>query len=165
MHVQGNVWMIVGPAGNAAVQIGDDGVLVVDTMTEALAGDSSRRFAGSPAIGPSASSSIRDSIPAHIGGNAVVAEAGESIVAGNFVGQVGAGAADSAEIIAHEQVQLRMSRAGDGGQPAVPPAAGRAKRSSPRCTSCISTAKPCSCSISPTPPATATSSCFSASRT
>jgi glyoxylase-like metal-dependent hydrolase (beta-lactamase superfamily II) len=37
LHVQGNVWMLVGPVVNAAVQIGDDGVLVVDTMTEGLA--------------------------------------------------------------------------------------------------------------------------------
>jgi glyoxylase-like metal-dependent hydrolase (beta-lactamase superfamily II) len=121
-HVQGNVWMLVGPAGNAAVQIGDDGVLVVDTMTEALAGDfvaEIRRLAGDRPIRIIVNTRFH---PSHIGGNAVVAEAGESIVAGNFVGQVGAGAANSAEIIAHEQVLLRMSRAGDGGQPAVPPA-------------------------------------------
>src|ERR1044071_5726680 len=37
LHVQGNVWMLVGGFVNAAVQIGDEGVLVVDTMTEPLA--------------------------------------------------------------------------------------------------------------------------------
>src|SRR5262245_91783 len=37
LHVQGNVWMLTAGPFNAAVQIGDDGVLVVDTMVEPLA--------------------------------------------------------------------------------------------------------------------------------
>jgi glyoxylase-like metal-dependent hydrolase (beta-lactamase superfamily II) len=37
LHVQGGVWMLVGGFVNAAIQVGDDGVLVVDTMTEPLA--------------------------------------------------------------------------------------------------------------------------------
>ena len=36
-RVQGNVWVLVSGTVNAAVQIGDEGVLVVDTMTDALA--------------------------------------------------------------------------------------------------------------------------------
>ena len=35
-HVQGNVYMLVGAGANIAVQIGDDGVLVVDTGTAAM---------------------------------------------------------------------------------------------------------------------------------
>jgi len=31
LHVQGNVWLLVGAGGNVAVQTGDEGVLVVDT--------------------------------------------------------------------------------------------------------------------------------------
>src|SRR5690606_10943382 len=31
VHVQGNVHMLIGAGGNIAVQVGDDGVLVVDT--------------------------------------------------------------------------------------------------------------------------------------
>ena len=34
-HVQGNVYMLVGAGANVAVQIGDDGVLVVDTGARA----------------------------------------------------------------------------------------------------------------------------------
>src|SRR6185503_15830529 len=34
LKVQGNVYMIVGPGGNTAVQIGDSGALVVDTQYE-----------------------------------------------------------------------------------------------------------------------------------
>ena len=33
LPVQGNVYMLVGAGGNVAVQIGDEGVLVVDTGT------------------------------------------------------------------------------------------------------------------------------------
>ena len=35
LHVQGNVWMIVGGPFNAAVSIGNDGVLVVDKIGRA----------------------------------------------------------------------------------------------------------------------------------
>ncbi len=37
LKVQGNVYMLVTAAGNIAAQVGDDGILVVDTGTEALA--------------------------------------------------------------------------------------------------------------------------------
>lgn len=37
LKVQGNVYMLVTPAGNIAAQVGDDGILVVDTGTEATA--------------------------------------------------------------------------------------------------------------------------------
>jgi len=36
LPVQGNVHMLVGPGGNVTIQIGKDGVLLVDTMTDAL---------------------------------------------------------------------------------------------------------------------------------
>jgi len=37
LHVQGNVWMINAGSVNVAAQIGDQGVLLVDTGTEAAA--------------------------------------------------------------------------------------------------------------------------------
>ncbi|HUA17741.1 MAG TPA: MBL fold metallo-hydrolase [Bryobacteraceae bacterium] len=37
LKVQGNVYMLVTPAGNIAAQVGDDGILVVNTGTQALA--------------------------------------------------------------------------------------------------------------------------------
>lgn len=37
LKVQGNVWMLVTPAGNIAAQVGDDGIVVVNTAEEALA--------------------------------------------------------------------------------------------------------------------------------
>jgi glyoxylase-like metal-dependent hydrolase (beta-lactamase superfamily II) len=54
--------------------------------------------------------------PDHTGGNQKVAQAGRSIVGGNFAPQVGQNAANMAQIFAHENVQLRMS---------APPAAGQ----------------------------------------
>jgi cyclase len=116
LHVQGNVWMLVGRLGNggfvnAAVQIGDEGVLVVDTMVEPL-GDALvaeiKRLAGGKPIRYIVNTHVH---PDHTGGNAKVAAAGESIVGGNFAGQVGAAAANASQIVAHENVQLRMSQA------------------------------------------------------
>jgi glyoxylase-like metal-dependent hydrolase (beta-lactamase superfamily II) len=46
--------------------------------------------------------------PDHTGGNAKVTRAGQSIVAGNFAAQVGQDAANQANVIAHENTQLRM---------------------------------------------------------
>jgi len=37
MHVKGKVWAIMGAGGNISVQVGDEGVLVVDTGTQEMA--------------------------------------------------------------------------------------------------------------------------------
>ncbi len=116
-HVQGNVWMLTGPSGNAAVQVGDDGVLVVDTMTDGLADRmlaEIRTLAGNKPIRWILNTHAH---PDHTGGNLKVAEAGEAIIAGNFVGQAGQSAANYAQIVAHENVLARMSSS-EG--PAVP---------------------------------------------
>lgn len=109
LHVQGNVWMLAGGGANAAVQIGPDGVLVVDTMGDGI-GDAMvaevRRLAdGKPIRWIINTHAHAD----HAGGNAKVAAAGQSIIAGNFAGQAGAAAANYAQIIAHENVQNRMA--------------------------------------------------------
>jgi glyoxylase-like metal-dependent hydrolase (beta-lactamase superfamily II) len=119
LHVQGNVWMLVSASGNAAVQIGDDGVLVVDTMTAPLADAlvaEIRRLAGATPIRWIVNTHVH---PDHTGGNERVAEAGEAIIAGNFVGQAGQIAAEYAQIFAHERVAARMAVA-DGDRPAPP---------------------------------------------
>ena len=43
LHVQGNVYMLVGAGGNITVQVGDDGVLVVDTQLAPLSDKIARR--------------------------------------------------------------------------------------------------------------------------
>jgi cyclase len=109
LRVQGNVWMLTSGSINAAVQIGNDGVLVVDTMTEAL-GDKLlaeiKRLAGDKPIRHIINTHVH---PDHTGGNEKIAAAGQSIIAGNFAGQVGQDAANMAAVIAHENVLNRMS--------------------------------------------------------
>jgi glyoxylase-like metal-dependent hydrolase (beta-lactamase superfamily II) len=116
LHVQGNVWMLHSDLANAAVQIGEQGVLVVDTMDEAradsLLAEIARLAPGKP---------IRIIVNTHLhadhtGGNAKVAAAGSSVIGGNAVAQLGQGAANRAQVYAHENVETRMA-GGSGGQP------------------------------------------------
>jgi glyoxylase-like metal-dependent hydrolase (beta-lactamase superfamily II) len=75
--VQGNVYMLVGGGANIAVQVGDEGVLVVDTGTTQM---SEKVLA---AIRKLSSKPIRYIInttldPDHTGGNEVIARAGST---------------------------------------------------------------------------------------
>ena len=119
LHVQGNVWMINAGTVNVAVQIGDQGVLLVDTGPEGLAEailTEVRRLAGDKPIRYIVNThSHRD----HTGGNVKIASAGKSIISGNFAAQAGTGAADAAKILAHEQTQVRMQAEGPDGVPAA----------------------------------------------
>jgi glyoxylase-like metal-dependent hydrolase (beta-lactamase superfamily II) len=121
-RVQGNVWIINAAGVNVAAQIGDDGVLVVDTGPEAV-GDKIlaeiRRLAGDKIIRFIINTHAH---PDHTGGNVVIAKAGRSIISGNFVGQAGQDAANAAKIVAHENTLRRMSE-GEGSQAATPSAA------------------------------------------
>jgi cyclase len=117
LHVQGNVWMINAGTVNVAVQIGDQGVLLVDTGTEELADavlTEVRRLAGDKPIRYIVNTHAhRD----HTGGNVKIAKAGKSIISGNFAAQAAPGAADAAKILAHEQTQIRMQAEGPKGVP------------------------------------------------
>lgn len=109
--VQGNVYLAVGGPFNAAFSVGEDGVIVVDTMVEPLADKfiaAIRKIAGDKPIRYIINTHFHAD---HTGGNIKVAAAGASIVGGNFAGQVGQAAADSAFIWAHENTLNRMSKA------------------------------------------------------
>lgn len=117
LHVQGNVWMLHSDVANAAVQIGPDGVLVVDTMTESLAGPmlaEIRRLAPDKPIRIIVNTHVHSD---HTGGNAVVSAAGRTVIGGNAVAELGQAAADRAQIFAHENVQTRMAQPGGGAAP------------------------------------------------
>jgi glyoxylase-like metal-dependent hydrolase (beta-lactamase superfamily II) len=116
LHVQGNVWMLTGGGVNAAVQIGDEGVLIVDTMASGLADKliaEIKKLAGDKPIRWIVNTHVDTD---HTGGNGKVAEAGESIIAGNFAGQAGQASANFAKILTHENVEARMVKV----QPALP---------------------------------------------
>jgi cyclase len=104
LPVQGNIYMLVGAGGNVTVQVGDDGVLLVDTS---FAGMSDKILAE---VRKLSNKPIRYIInthvhPDHVGGNENLAKIGRTISGGN----VGADAPTGATVIAHENVLNRMS--------------------------------------------------------
>lgn len=108
LHVQGNVYMLVGAGANITVQAGDDGVLIVDT------GDTRMSQQVLAAVRSISDKPIRYVIntsadPDHTGGNEVIAKAGSTIAGGNVVGDIGASASDQATVIAYNSVLDRMS--------------------------------------------------------
>jgi cyclase len=118
LPVQGNVYMLVGAGGNITVQIGDDGVLLVDTGVVQM---SDKVLA---AVRSLSNKPIRYIINTHVhadhtGGNEAIAKAGGTIAGGNVVGDIGASAGDQATVIAFQTVLERMS-APNGQQPAAP---------------------------------------------
>jgi len=110
LPVQRNVYMLVGAGGNVALQVGDEGVIVVDTQFAPL-GDkilaAIRRISDTP---------IRYVInthvhPDHTGGNEFFSRAGRTTTGA------------PAPIVAHENVLTRMSASPTGNQAAIPAAA------------------------------------------
>lgn len=97
-HVQGNVHMLVGAGGNVVVQIGEEGVLVVDpglAQTSDKVLEAIRRLSDKP---------IRWIVnthmhPDHTGANEAVSKAGSTV------------SGQPAAIIAHEGVLTRMTEA------------------------------------------------------
>ena len=101
LHLQGNVYMLVGAGGNIAVQIGPEGVVVVDTGTEPM-GESVRQ-----AIHELTDRPVRLIInthvhPDHTGGNEILARGGQPL----FSSGVGGVDEATATIVAQENVLL-----------------------------------------------------------
>jgi cyclase len=108
LKVQGNVYMIVAPGGNVAVQIGDWGVLVVDTPAE---GASDAVIAEIRKLSDKPIRYLLDTSIDHTGTNAQISRAGAPVTGGNL----GAVAFDNgATIVAHENVLARMSNVPEG---------------------------------------------------
>ncbi len=113
-HVRDGIYMVVGAGGNTTVQVGDDGILVVDTKVAAAADvllDAIRQISPKP---------IRYVVnthwhPDHVGSNELIAKSGSTIAGGNVSGAI-ADAGQGAAVIAHENVLVRMS-----GQATPPP--------------------------------------------
>lgn len=118
LPVRENIYMLVGAGGNITLQVGDEGVLIVDT---GIAGASGKILA---AIRKITDKPIRYIINTHyhadhVGGNMELSEAGSTIVGGNITMAIG-NASEGVSIISHENVLLRLSEAaaeGDGLDP------------------------------------------------
>jgi glyoxylase-like metal-dependent hydrolase (beta-lactamase superfamily II) len=105
LPVQGNVYVIAGAGGNIAVQVGDDGVLLVDTGSAPLS-EKVMAAIRTLSIKPIRFIVNTNARPDHTGGNEVFAKAGSKVGGGLLVGGY---AGDGAMVIAHEAVLKAMS--------------------------------------------------------
>ena len=107
LPVQKNVYMLAGDGGNITLQIGNDGVLVVDTglaemSDQALA--AIRKFTDKP-IHYILNTHVH---PDHTGGNETFGKAGNTITGGDVADDI-KGLEKGAAIMAHNRVLERMS--------------------------------------------------------
>ncbi len=111
LHVQGNVYLMVGAVGNITVQVSNDGVLMVDTGTAQTV---DQVIAAVKQLAkPITNKPIRYIVNTHFhadhtGGNEKVRAAGATITGGNVAGNI-QDATEGAAIYAHENVMKRMS--------------------------------------------------------
>jgi cyclase len=118
LRVQGSVYMLTGAGGNVTVQLGDDGVLVVDTGLANAAPDllaSIRKLSDRP-IAWVINTHIH---PDHTGGNELFFRSGVPVSSGGSLGSDPGGM----RIVAHQSVFDRMSAEPAGDEPRIAEAA------------------------------------------
>ena len=106
--VQGQISLIAGAGGNIAVQVGTDGVLLVDTGYEQMSGKTLaaiRRLAPNRTLRTIINTTLSD---AHTGANAVLVKEGRLNQAGPGLGQ----RPNEADLIGHSQLLLLMTEVG-----------------------------------------------------
>lgn len=118
-RVQGNVYMLSSPEGNITLQVGEEGVLVVDAGPAAM---SAQVLSAIQAI---SSAPIRyvvntDPHPEHTGGNRTLFAEGETIAGGDVVNAVGESSRTGAVVIGHENTMMRMTQPDLGGSRDLP---------------------------------------------
>ncbi len=106
--VRNDVYMLVSNAGNATVQLGEDGVLVVDTMPAEYV-DALLAAIESLTDRPIRYVVNTHADNAHMGGNETLARAGSTRTGGVVVNTIGEDIVDTAAIVAHENVLIRVS--------------------------------------------------------
>jgi cyclase len=118
LQVRDNIFMlVVEGAGNITVQIGDEGVLIVDTQFAPLSEKILARIR-ELSDGPLRFIINTHHHGDHTGGNANLRAAGTTVVGGNVGGDI-ADAGQGAQIIAHENALLHMVTPAEG-QPEIP---------------------------------------------
>lgn len=110
--VQGNVYALTGDGGNITLQIGNDGILVVNAGRSGL---SDKLLA---AIQNLSDKPIRylvdtDDDASNLGGNETIAKAGRTVAGGNAVVAIGESAGSTATVVAFQTVLDRMSAPSD----------------------------------------------------
>ena len=109
-QIRDNVFMLAGPGANTTVQIGRDGVFLVDPQTSSVSGSvlaAVRRLSERPVR-----FIVNTTIDAdHITGNETLAKAGQMLAGGNTRPATVAGTG-GAPIFAHENLLSRLSESG-----------------------------------------------------
>ena len=102
IQIRPNVWVIFGAGGNVTVHVGEDGVILVDSGSEAMA---EKTLDAVKAITKAPIRMIIDTSAdlEHVGGNDKVGAAGVAINPDNFSDE------EHATVLAHENVLQRMS--------------------------------------------------------
>jgi len=112
--VQGNVFMISTPRANVTVQVGDEGLIVVDAGPAALTAQilAELRKLSSRPVRYVVNTDLHEE---HTGGNRTLFEEGETIAGGDVVNLVGDSSRSGAIIIGHENTLTRMTIPASGG--------------------------------------------------
>jgi glyoxylase-like metal-dependent hydrolase (beta-lactamase superfamily II) len=107
LHVQGKVHLLAGAGGNIAAQVGDEGVLLVDTGYEQMSGKvlAAMRKLSNGTLRRIINTTLSD---AHTGANAVMIKEGRLNQAGPGLGQ----RPNEADLIGHSQLLLLMTEIG-----------------------------------------------------
>src|ERR1041385_111405 len=102
IQIRSNVWVIFGAGGNVTVHLGEDGVILVDSGSEAMA---DRTLAAVRAITKAPIRMIINTSAdlEHVGGNDKVGAAGVPINPDNFTDE------ERATVLSHENVLQRLS--------------------------------------------------------
>src|SRR5665213_547437 len=111
--VQGNIYMLAGAGGNITLQLGENGVLVVDTGTAPMSAKviaEIRKLSRKP-LRYVVNTDVHDD---HTGGNEAFSKEGGTSTAVNIVNTPGASASQSVQILGHEDILDRMSASVNG---------------------------------------------------
>ncbi|PCJ41533.1 MAG: hypothetical protein COA71_08225 [SAR86 cluster bacterium] len=106
LKVRNNIYMLVGAGGNITAQVGDDGILIVDTQYAEMSDKilaALQEISGGAALRYIINTHVHGD---HVGGNVNLARSGATISGGNMRRDV---TGQSAAIIAHESVLLRLT--------------------------------------------------------